>query len=135
MLVVRYINLDRKEYFEISHYGSIITHNASVEAKSKGSNWTHRQQVQRYGNSPYTATLMVYGQVLLMSHVPISSEFAEKITPAQREQVGSWHGNRIIVEYNQNNSTLSNVGPGMRNITQEVKAFGNAYLKYDKVLL
>lgn len=111
-----------------------MAHNASVEAKSKGSNWTHRQSVQRYGGVQYNATIMIYGQVLLMSETPASSELAEKLTPKQIDLLGTWHGNRIIVTY-QTQSNSGQQNPGMTNITQDVKAFGFAYLKHDKVLV
>ena len=133
---VRYINLDRREWFEISSYGSIMAHNSAVEAKSKGPNWTNRQQSTRYG-AKYDATIMVYGHVLLMSETPVTSELHDLIGSAQsRERVGSWHGNRIVVQYVQNTGNYVGVQcGGMTNVTQDVKSMGLAYLKYDKVLL
>jgi len=132
---VRYINLDRREWFEISCYGSIMANNSAVEAKSKGPNWTNRQQGTRYG-AKYEATIMVYGHVLLMSETPVTSELHDLMSAQSRERVGSWHGNRIVVQYVQNNGNYNGVGTGaMLNVTQEVKSMGLSYLKYDKVLL
>lgn len=132
---VRYINLDRREWFEIGSYGSIMAHNSAVEAKSKGPNWTNRQQSTRYG-AKYEATMMVYGHVLLMSETPVTSELHDLMSAQSRERVGSWHGNRIVVQYVQGTGNYAGVGTGqMLNVTQEVKAMGHSYLKYDKVLL
>ena len=132
---VRYINLDRREWFEIGSYGSIMAHNSAVEAKSKGPNWTNRQQSTRYGNK-YEATMMVYGHVLLMSETPVTSELHDLMSAQSRERVGSWHGNRIVVQYVQGTGNYTGVQVGqMTNVTQEVKAMGHSYLKYDKVLL
>jgi len=132
---VRYINLDRREWFEIGSYGSIMAHNSAVEAKSKGPNWTNRQQSARYG-AKYEATVMVYGHVLLMSETPVTSELHDLMSAQSRERVGSWHGNRIVVQYVQGTGNYTGVGVGqMLNVTQEVKAMGHSYLKYDKVLL
>lgn len=132
---VRYINLDRREWFEIGSYGSIMAHNSAVEAKSKGPNWTSRQQGTRYG-AKYEATTMVYGHVLLMSETPVTSELHDLMSAQSRERVGSWHGNRIVVQYVQGTGNYTGVQVGqMTNVTQEVKAMGLAYLKYDKVLL
>ena len=117
------------------NYGSIMAFNSSVEAKSKGPNWTNRQQGTRYG-SKYETAVMVYGHVLLMSETPVVNELHDKMSPQSRERVGSWHGNRIVVQYIQDSGNYSGVQTGqMLNVTQDVKAMGYTYLKHDKVLL
>ena len=66
----------------------------------------------------------------------VTSELHDLMSAQSRERVGSWHGNRIVVQYVQGTGNYTGVQVGqMTNVTQEVKAMGLAYLKYDKVLL
>lgn len=135
MNTVRVINLDRREYFIISNYGHNIAYHAAVEAKSKGPNWSHRQQAQGYPRHKYKAPIMIYGQVLLASHTSPDAALHNMLGNAAKKCIGTWHGNRIIVDYTNNNSVNDGVSGKMTNLSETVFQLGKAYLKYDKVLI
>jgi hypothetical protein len=136
MNTIRVLNLDRREYFLIQNYGHIIAYNAAVEAKSKGTNWSLRQQTQGYSQRiKYKAPIMTYGQVLLVSETSIDAALHDTLTDTAKKSIGTWHGNRIIVDWTNNNSITDDNARRMKDITETVFQLGKAYLKYDKVLI
>jgi hypothetical protein len=78
---------------------------------------------------------MTYGQVLLVSETSIDAALHDTLTETAKKSIGTWHGNRIIVDWTNNTSITDDNSRRMKDITETVFQLGKAYLKYDKVLI
>ena len=78
---------------------------------------------------------MTYGHVLLVSETSIDAALHETLSESAKKCIGTWHGNRIIVDWTNNTSVNDDNARRMKDITETVFQLGNAYLKYDKVLI
>ncbi len=139
MFGMRILNLDRREYIEINGVGTMITYNGSVPAKKKGTNWSARQSTRgnsySYSNSTnsYNTAIMMYGYFLITSQT-INQAFKDTLDNKLSEKMGSWNGNRIIIEYKEINGSYPTQVNKYSNVSNDAKALGNNYLTFDKVL-